>query len=138
MPRASSMRSGSLEDARGRWILGPHRESFTEYRISALVDGELRRLVIDRMFVDADGKRWIVDYKTSAHEGAGLEEFLDLQLERYARQLGGYSAAFAGEDVSLGLYFPLVKGWRQWRGEKTTGKPNAETQSRRGKQGELF
>jgi ATP-dependent exoDNAse (exonuclease V) beta subunit len=107
--------AGSIDDPRGRWILGPHREAHTEYRISALVGGQMRRLVIDRMFSDDDGRRWIVDYKTSSHEGGGLEQFLDLQLARYAPQLGGYASAFAEGDTSLGLYFPLVKGWREWK-----------------------
>ena len=107
--------AGSLEDPRGQWILGPRKDARTEYRISAMVKGELRRLVIDRLFTDDDGRRWIVDYKTSSHEGAGLEQFLDLQLDRYAPQLGGYSSAFPAGEVSLGLYFPLVKGWREWK-----------------------
>jgi ATP-dependent exoDNAse (exonuclease V) beta subunit len=107
--------AGSLDDPRGRWILGPHKDARTEYRISARVGGEMRRLVIDRMFTDDDGRRWIVDYKTSSHEGGGLEEFLDLQLTRYARQLGGYASAFTDGETSLGLYFPLVKGWREWK-----------------------
>jgi hypothetical protein len=105
--------AGSLEDPRGRWILGPRRDARTEHRISALVNGERRMLVIDRMFTDDDGRRWIVDYKTSRHEGAGLDTFLDRELERYTPQLKGYSEAFAGEDLSLGLYFPLMRGWRE-------------------------
>jgi ATP-dependent helicase/nuclease subunit A len=70
-------------------------------------------VVIDRTFVDADGRRWIVDYKTSLHEGAEPERFLDRELERYSGQLSGYAAAFPGESVALGLYFPLMKGWRE-------------------------
>jgi ATP-dependent exoDNAse (exonuclease V) beta subunit len=105
--------AGSLEDPRGRWLLGPRRDARTEYRISTLVNGDRRMLVIDRMFTDDDGRRWIVDYKTSRHEGADLEAFLDRELERYTPQLSGYSAAFAEGEVSLGLYFPLMKGWRE-------------------------
>jgi hypothetical protein len=77
------------------------------------VDGKLRAVAIDRMFRDA-GALWIIDYKTSAHEGGALEPFLDRELERYRPQLEGYRAAFSGEPVRLGLYFPLVKGWREW------------------------
>jgi ATP-dependent exoDNAse (exonuclease V) beta subunit len=76
----------------------------------------VRLLIIDRMFVDSAGRRWIVDYKTSAHEGAAPESFLDRELQRYAGQLDRYRAAFAAEAVSLGLYFPLMKGWREWAG----------------------
>jgi len=55
-----------------------------------------------------------VDYKTSEHEGGGLEAFLDLQRARYATQLDGYAEALGG--ASRGLYFPLQKGWREWPG----------------------
>jgi ATP-dependent exoDNAse (exonuclease V) beta subunit len=72
----------------------------------------MRTLVIDRLFEDAGGERWIVDFKTSRHEGAGLEEFLDEQKRRYAAQLDAYAAAF--ERARLGLYFPLLRGWREW------------------------
>jgi ATP-dependent helicase/nuclease subunit A len=36
-----------------------------------MLNGERRQLVIDRSFTDAEGKRWIVDYKTSSCEGGG-------------------------------------------------------------------
>ncbi len=48
---------------------------------------EHRNLVIDRTFTDSDGKRWIVDYKTSSHEGTGLDAFLDRERARYAAEL---------------------------------------------------
>jgi len=77
------------------------------------IEGELRAVAIDRIFRDG-GRLWIVDYKTSTHEGGALDKFLDRELERYREQLEGYRAAFPGEAVGLGLYFPLVKGWREW------------------------
>jgi ATP-dependent helicase/nuclease subunit A len=75
--------------------------------------------VIDRLFVDSDGRQWIVDYKTSSHEGTDIEGFLDRERERYAAQLARYAAVVgrpAGNDrgVMLGLYFPLLGGWREW------------------------
>ena len=72
-------------------------------------------VVVDRTFVDDDGRRWIVDYKTSSHEGAGLDAFLDRERERYAAQLATYARLMGGErPARLGLYFPLVAGWREW------------------------
>jgi len=74
-------------------------------------------VVIDRTFVDAAGTRWIVDYKTSAHEGAGLDEFLDREQERYRPQLERYAAflrLLGTEPIRLGLYFPLLSAWREW------------------------
>jgi ATP-dependent exoDNAse (exonuclease V) beta subunit len=74
-------------------------------------------VVIDRTFIDASGVRWIVDYKTSRHEGAGLDAFLDSERERYRPQLERYATLMrklAPEPVRLGLYFPLLGGWREW------------------------
>jgi ATP-dependent helicase/nuclease subunit A len=104
----------ALEDPRGRWLLGPRREARNEYRLTAILDGVRRSIVVDRTFVDDDGRRWIVDYKTSSHEGAGLEGFLDRERERYAAQLATYARAMGGGRPRLGLYFPLVAGWREW------------------------
>ena len=105
-----------LEDARGRWLLGPQRDARSELRITTLATGERRRLVIDRTFTDADGRRWIVDYKTSSHEGADIDAFLDRERERYRAQLESYAAALSAQRPMLALYFPLLSGWREWEG----------------------
>jgi len=113
--RVAQALAGALADARGQWLLGPQRDARSEYRLSALIDGELRRLVIDRTFTDAEGRRWIVDYKTGAHEGTEVETFLEREQERYRRQLETYARALAqGGPPMLGLYFPLLAGWREW------------------------
>jgi len=114
--RVAAALARSLEDPRGRWLLGPQRDSRNEYRLTALIDGERRALVIDRTFVDPEGKRWIVDYKTSSHEGTDVEGFLDRERERYQAQLKRYAQALSLRDEALlGLYFPLLGRWRQWR-----------------------
>jgi hypothetical protein len=72
---------------------------------------------LDRTFVDDQGVRWIIDYKTSAHEGTGRDAFLDSERERYRAQLDRYARLMARIDarpVRLGLYFPLLNGWREW------------------------
>jgi ATP-dependent exoDNAse (exonuclease V) beta subunit len=105
----------TLADERGRWLLGgDHLASVCEYPITAFVDGELVTGRLDRTFVDRRGTRWIVDYKTSAHEGGGLEDFLNHECERYRPQLERYRQLFAGlEDrpIEAGLYFPLLQRW---------------------------
>jgi ATP-dependent helicase/nuclease subunit A len=73
-------------------------------------------VVIDRVLTDAAGERWIVDYKTSLHEGADREGFLDREVERYRQQLQAYAAALGGPPPRLGLYFPLMRAWRETRG----------------------
>ena len=102
-----------LCDERGRWVLGPHPEHRSELRLSAVREGRVRHLVLDRTFVTADGARWIVDYKVGAHEGADVAAFLDLEQVRYRVQLEAYAAAL-DPSARLGLYFPLVPGWREW------------------------
>ena len=105
----------AIADPKGRWILGPHPEAASEYRLTAIVDGERRAFVMDRIFADANGVRWIVDYKTGPHEGAQVDAFLDRERERYSRQLHRYASALGGQ-TRLGLYFPLIPGWREVEG----------------------
>ncbi|MGC2519801.1 MAG: UvrD-helicase domain-containing protein [Burkholderiales bacterium] len=112
--RVASALANALDDQRGRWLLGPQRESRSEHRLTALIGGERRTLIIDRTFVDAEDRHWIVDYKTSGHEGANVEAFLDRERERYRAQLERYAAALAAKDAKLGLYFPLLAQWREW------------------------
>jgi hypothetical protein len=116
--RVASAVSRTLQHERGRWLLdGGHRESASELALTGRVGAEIVRVVIDRTFVDAAGVRWIVDYKTSSHEGAGLEEFLDREQERYRPQLERYAQLLrklAPAPVRLGLYFPLLAAWREW------------------------
>ena len=107
----------SLEDPRGRWLLGPQKDARNEFRITAVIGGERRNLIIDRTFVDRDGKRRIVDYKTSGHEGADVEGFLDQERERYRSQVERYALALGADESSLGLYFPLLSGWREWEAD---------------------
>jgi ATP-dependent helicase/nuclease subunit A len=110
----------TLADARGRWLLGAHEWAASEYRLRVLQDGVARTCVIDRRFADAQGRRWIVDFKTSRHEGAGLDAFLDREQERYRGQLETYARALAAAGHGrhrLGLYFPLLGAWREWQAE---------------------
>jgi len=101
--------SNTIADERGRWLLGPHAESWSEYRFRT-ADG--KTLVADRRIREASGEHWVVDYKTSRHEGGGMDAFLDREKERYAPQLRQYSENL--QNARMGLYFPLTRGWRGW------------------------
>jgi ATP-dependent exoDNAse (exonuclease V) beta subunit len=106
-------------DERGRWILHKgYRDDFREHALSGMWQGEVVRVVFDRSFIDQDGVRWVIDYKTSQHEGGNLDEFLEREVERYRPQLDRY-AHFARklgpEPVRVGLYFPLMRAWRDWK-----------------------
>jgi ATP-dependent exoDNAse (exonuclease V) beta subunit len=112
LERAAKQVAGALanaiEDERGRWVLGPHPAARSEHRLRT----PERRLVVDRVFTDASGARWVVDFKTGTHSGTDLEGFLDRERERYRPQLERYAAALGA--TRRGLYFPLLKGWREW------------------------
>ena len=116
--RVAEALCGVLADDRGRWILdATHAQATSELRLSAHLDGQVAHVALDRTFVDAQGTRWIVDYKTGTHEGSDLEAFLDREQERYREQLGRYARIMAGFDsrpVRLALYFPLLQAWREW------------------------
>jgi ATP-dependent exoDNAse (exonuclease V) beta subunit len=108
----------ALAEERGRWVLGggASREAACELPVCGVLDGETVSVRIDRTFVDRDGVRWIIDYKTSSHEGAGLDAFLDNERERYRGQLEQYRRLFGQWEqrpVRAGLYFPLLREWRE-------------------------
>jgi ATP-dependent exoDNAse (exonuclease V) beta subunit len=109
---------GVHRDPRGRWILRKYnRDDFREYAVSGRWSGEVVRAVFDRTFVDEHGVRWVIDYKTSQHTGGGLTEFLEREVERYRPQLQRYAmlaSKMGAEPVRVGLYFPLMRAWREW------------------------
>jgi ATP-dependent exoDNAse (exonuclease V) beta subunit len=73
-------------------------------------------VVIDRTFIDSDGTRWVIDFKTSRHEGGGLDAFLEEEMVRYRAQLETYVALAREIDtapVRAGLYFPLLDVFRE-------------------------
>ncbi|HET9391723.1 MAG TPA: 3'-5' exonuclease, partial [Steroidobacteraceae bacterium] len=102
---------------RGRWIFGAsHLEARSELALTGVASGRLVNVVIDRSFVDAAGTRWVIDFKTSRHEGGGLEAFLDQEMQRYRPQLETYVALARGlgdHPVRAALYFPLLDAFRE-------------------------
>jgi ATP-dependent exoDNAse (exonuclease V) beta subunit len=84
--------------------------------LCGVVDGTIVSVRMDRTFVDDLGVRWIIDYKTSSHEGSGLEAFLDNERERYRGQMELYRRILSGVEqrpVRAALCFPLLDGWRE-------------------------
>ena len=106
-----------LADSRGRWLLAPeHEDARSEWALAGVDRDAIAHVVIDRTFV-ADGVRWIVDFKTGRHEGADREGFLERERERYREQLeryGRFVATLDARPIRLGLYHPLLRGWREW------------------------
>jgi ATP-dependent helicase/nuclease subunit A len=107
----------TLGDARGRWLFdAAHTEAQSELALSGLRGAQIINAVIDRTFVDADGTRWVVDFKTSPHEGGDRETFLDEEVKRYSAQLLRYAhlaRQLGPQPVRAGLYYPLLAAWRE-------------------------
>jgi ATP-dependent helicase/nuclease subunit A len=107
----------TLSDERGRWLLSAdHRHAVSEFRLSGLLEGRVINVIFDRMLIDEAGVRWIIDYKTSTHEGGALEGFLAQEAERYRPQLERYArfaAQLGPEPVRTALYFPLLGAFRE-------------------------
>ena len=106
-----------LEDPQGRWILQSHPSADSELKVTMVKDGLLRQLRLDRTFIDEVGIRWIIDYKTSSHEGGGKEAFLESEVIRYRSQLENYARALSqmdNRDIRVGLYFPLLQALESW------------------------
>ncbi len=105
------------KDPRGRWMLAAgYQDDLREHALSSHEQGEVSRAIFDRSFVDS-GIRWVIDYKTSQHQGGGVQQFLDREVERYRPQLQRYAALarkLGPEPVRVGLYFPLMCAWREW------------------------
>lgn len=113
--RVADALRATLDDPRGRWLLGPREEGRSEYAVTGVAGGRTVNAVMDRTFVDGDS-RWIVDYKTGMHTGGDADAFLDQERERYRGQLAAYAALMRALDprpIRLGLYFPLLRGWRE-------------------------
>jgi ATP-dependent helicase/nuclease subunit A len=102
----------TLTDPRGRWLLDPgHAQAASELRLSGFEGERIVSVVFDRSFVDAAGVRWVIDYKTSAHEGGGTAAFVASEVQRYRPQLARYAGLarhLGPEPVHAALYFPLL------------------------------
>jgi ATP-dependent helicase/nuclease subunit A len=48
-----------------RWLLAAHPAASSEWPVSGFINGQLMNATIDLTFVDSEGVRWIVDFKTS-------------------------------------------------------------------------
>ncbi len=107
----------TIADTRGRWILQAHPEGRCEYALTGLIKGRRKSVVLDRTFVESSGIRWIIDFKVSSHTGSNPEAFLDREQARYQEQMQDYVRIMQLKDdrsIRLGLYFPLLQGWREW------------------------
>jgi ATP-dependent exoDNAse (exonuclease V) beta subunit len=105
---------GILTDSQGRWVL--FGDGHAELPLTGVWNGNIESVVVDRVRVDDNGVHWIVDYKTSTHEGGDLQGFLEQESERYRPQLEKYAALYkclGNSKVRVALYFPLLQEFRE-------------------------
>jgi ATP-dependent helicase/nuclease subunit A len=105
-----------LNDDKGRWILlGP---GHAETPVTGIWNNRVESIIIDRIRID-EGVHWIIDYKTSTHEGGDLAGFVSQEVERYRQQLTKYMFLYdklnADSPVMIraALYFPLLQQFRE-------------------------
>ena len=119
LTNAEAMIAATLNDERGRWILGQHEAAHSELILmSREGDNPAVQNIIDRTFIDeATGYRWLIDYKTSRPHGAETQQqFLAREADHYLGQLKRYRALIEAFDatatvIKTALYFPADSLW---------------------------
>jgi ATP-dependent helicase/nuclease subunit A len=125
--RVQSALSSVLQNAEGRWVLGKHEGASSEYALTAW--GDRRNSVrLDRVFragpiplAEGSDYLWIVDYKTTAHGRAGVDEFLAEEQLKYGPQMLTYARMMQSEadraKLRVGLYYPMLPRLVWWEPE---------------------
>jgi ATP-dependent helicase/nuclease subunit A len=94
------------------WLFrGGLQQDACELALVSYANDHRRDQVIDRTFIDADGTRWIIDYKSSTPgKGQSLAAFLREQTTVYRQQLLDYAALFEQpqQPLKLALLFTMV------------------------------
>ena len=95
------------------FLFRDYPESHNEFTLSAIEDGSVNKYRLDRTFVDDDGLRWIVDYKSTAHDNNDdVVEFVAEQVRsRHKQQLEKYGFLFSQVDarpIQLAVYLSLI------------------------------
>jgi len=126
-----------LDSRKARWLLFSHPEAASEYPLSGMIDGELVHAVVDRTFVDDDGNRWVIDFKTgSPLPNEEPASFYQRETERYRDQLVRYASLFRRLEparlIRCALYFPSFDGWCEitLEGRENEGKIKTGSVSR--------
>jgi len=125
--QALSLTLAASRDATAAWILAPHAAAASEAGWVGLVDGSLRSVRPDRVFlagptpgVEGGNCWWIIDYKTAHAENIDPVHALPELRNAFAPQLDVYAQMLRnlhGDDlqIRLGLYYPhmLLLDWWQ-------------------------
>jgi ATP-dependent helicase/nuclease subunit A len=102
-----------LKDEGGRKILQRYEHEEAEYALTFKDNRNFRTKIVDRTYVDDEGIRWIIDYKTGERTGGNIEGFFKQEIERYRPQLESYEQLILLEGetrpIKKALYYPLHK-----------------------------
>lgn len=105
-------------DPQARFIFEQYPIQQNEYALSAFDNGMVKKSIIDRTFVDHDGVRWIIDYKSTPTQRQDLRTFAEEQVAlRHKEQLERYGALMSQIDnraIKLAVYFPVIKQLVSW------------------------
>ncbi|MYI76392.1 MAG: AAA family ATPase [Gammaproteobacteria bacterium] len=94
----------------GQWIISPHQnEACSETAYTAILEGRLTEIVIDRTFIDDADVRWIIDFKTTTiGEDVSHETLLRDSENRHGKQLSRYASVLQLCDpraIKCGVYY---------------------------------
>ncbi len=100
-----------LKDGNGRKILKRYENEGAELALTYIDGNNYRTKIVDRTYVDENGVRWIIDYKTGERSGGNVEGFFKQEIKRYRSQLESYERLIRlqGETrpIKKALYYPL-------------------------------
>ena len=110
MSRVKMTITNIIEDrVNHEYILG---RGYSELPITGLWNDERHSIIIDKIYIDDQDQHWVIDYKTSTHEGGRLSDFVTSEIERYSDQLNKYAKIyenFSECKPKVALYFPNFK-----------------------------
>lgn len=109
-----------LDDDTGRWLLDAHDDAHSEWVLYTMEKSKPKAYCLDRSFIDEQGGRWIIDYKTARPDPKeSMEDFLRQQKDAYLPQMQRYARLVQDLDpetrpMTLALYFPFVNIMVHW------------------------
>lgn len=116
--RLKQAASNIQNDSQAHFIFQPYAIQQNEYPLACYQDGSVQTFRIDRTFVDQQGIRWVVDYKSTFTKQLQLDDFVDQQVQlRHRKQLQKYGKLISQIDerpIKLAVYFPLLNQLRSW------------------------
>lgn len=118
--------SNMLDDETGRWLLSFQSGACSEEALATVIGEGFTGYRLDRIFYAGEAPLstgnewlWIVDFKATDYRGAGVESFLDAEVQKYCAQMENYAQLKRSElgpevRIQLALYYPMLKKLRSW------------------------